>query len=91
LELMNSPGEVSVQISDAVLCWPSISLPLIWVSLMRYRCWHLRSQIESRWLFNQFPGMRESNSVENGSFSLGICYNYPPLFRIFQCRLRIDL
>jgi Cdc6-like AAA superfamily ATPase len=28
-ELMNSPGEVSVQISDAVLRWPGISLPLI--------------------------------------------------------------
>jgi hypothetical protein len=29
LELMNSLGEVSVQISDAVLRWPGISLPLI--------------------------------------------------------------
>jgi hypothetical protein len=29
LELMNSPGEDSVQISDAVLRWPGISLPLI--------------------------------------------------------------
>jgi hypothetical protein len=29
LGLINSPGKVSVQISDAVLRWPGISLPLI--------------------------------------------------------------